>query len=137
MLLFDFFFYKNTVDEEEVEKLSRPTSDWWNPNGEFAALHSMNKLRISFIKKSLDHQHTQNISPSKPLRGFRILDVGCGGGILSEVRHISDWSRTKKLFLCYSPCECLKISIKMSRKVHCKCIKIKIVHSSLDVTYQT
>ena len=87
---FSFFnsFYKNTVDEEEVEKLSRPTSDWWNPNGEFAALHSMNKLRISFIKKSLDHRHTQNISPSKPLGGFRILDVGCGGGILSEVRHI-------------------------------------------------
>jgi len=74
------------VDEEEVEKLSRPTSEWWNPNGEFAALHSMNKLRLSFIKKSLDHLHQQTISPSKPLKGFRILDVGCGGGILSEVR---------------------------------------------------
>jgi len=72
------------VDEEEVEKLSRPTSEWWNPNGDFAALHSMNKLRVSFIKKSLGHLHQHNISPSKPLGGFRILDVGCGGGILSE-----------------------------------------------------
>ena len=99
----------------------------------------MNKLRISFIKKSLDHRHTQNISPSKPLGGFRILDVGCGGGILSEVRHISNKLVKNQAFLfqCYSPCECLKISIKMSRKVHCKCIKIKIVHSSLDVIYQT
>lgn len=80
-----FFSNKSTVDEEEIEKLSRTTSDWWNPNGDFAALHSMNKLRVSFIKKSLDHLHTQNITRSKPLGGFRILDVGCGGGILSEV----------------------------------------------------
>ena len=79
------FFDKNTVDEEEIEKLSRKTSDWWSPNGEFAALHSMNKLRVPFIKKSLEHIHTQTFTPSKPLRGSRILDVGCGGGILSEV----------------------------------------------------
>ena len=79
------FFHKNTVDEEEIEKLSRTTSDWWNPNGDFVALHSMNKLRVSFIKNSLDHLPRQNITPSKPLGGFRILDVGCGGGILSEV----------------------------------------------------
>lgn len=75
---------KSTVDEEEIEKLSRPTSDWWNTNGDFAALHSMNKLRVSFIKKSLEHLQAQSIIPSKPLKGFRILDVGCGGGILSE-----------------------------------------------------
>lgn len=83
--MFWLFPWKNTVDEEEIEKLSRPTTDWWNPNGDFAALHSMNKLRVSFIKKSLDHLHKQNTTPSKPLGGFRILDVGCGGGILSEV----------------------------------------------------
>jgi len=75
---------KKTVDEEEIEKLSRTTSDWWNPNGDFCALHSMNKLRVPFIKKSLEHLHTQDFTPSKPLRGSRILDVGCGGGILSE-----------------------------------------------------
>ena len=45
----------------------------------------MNKLRVPFIKKSLEHLHTQNFTPSKPLRGSRVLDVGCGGGILSEV----------------------------------------------------
>lgn len=75
---------KTTIDEEEVERLSRPTSDWWRLNGDFAALHSMNKLRVSFIKNSLDHLHSQNSTLSKPLGGFRILDVGCGGGILSE-----------------------------------------------------
>ncbi|XP_058967172.2 ubiquinone biosynthesis O-methyltransferase [Pocillopora verrucosa] len=75
---------KSTVDEEEVEKLSRTISDWWNPNGDFAALHSMNKLRVPFIKSSLEHLLGENVIPSKPLKGFRILDVGCGGGILSE-----------------------------------------------------
>lgn len=74
----------NTVDEEEVEKLSRPTSDWWDPNGEFTALHSMNKLRVCFVKRALEHLQSPNVTPSKPLNGFRILDVGCGGGILSE-----------------------------------------------------
>ena len=87
-LLFSFrYFFKSTVDEDEIEKLSRPTSDWWNLNGEFAALHSMNKLRVSFIKGSLDHLHSQSTTPSKPLGGFRVLDVGCGGGLLSEVMH--------------------------------------------------
>ena len=88
------FFDKNTVDEEEIEKLSRTTSDWWNPNGDFCALHSMNKLRVPFVKKSLERLHTQNFTPSKPLRGSRILDVGCGGGILSEVDSSNDFSRT-------------------------------------------
>ena len=45
----------------------------------------MNKLRVPFIKKSLEHVHTKNFTPSRPLRGSRVLDVGCGGGILSEV----------------------------------------------------
>ena len=79
-------FHKSTVDEEEIEKLSRTISDWWNPNGDFSALHSMNKLRVPFIKSSLEHLLGENVIPSKPLKGFRILDVGCGGGILSEVR---------------------------------------------------
>ena len=79
-------FHKSTVDEEEIEKLSRTISDWWNPNGDFAALHSMNKLRVPFIKSSLEHLLGENVIPSKPLKDFRILDVGCGGGILSEVR---------------------------------------------------
>ena len=85
------FFDKNTVDEEEIERLSRTTSDWWNPNGDFAALHSMNKLRVPFIKKSLEHVHTKNFTPSRPLRGSRVLDVGCGGGILSEVGFPQDY----------------------------------------------
>ena len=68
-----------------MEKLSRPTSDWWDPNGEFTALHSMNKLRVCFVKRALEHLQSPNVTLSKPLNGFRILDVGCGGGILSEV----------------------------------------------------
>ena len=75
---------KTTVDEEEIAKFGQLGSHWWDPNGEMAPLHSMNKLRVSFIKKAL-LQEKQPKNSAKPLQGLRILDVGCGGGILSEV----------------------------------------------------
>lgn len=77
------FSGESTVDEDEIEKLSRSTSHWWDLFGEFAPLHAMNKLRVPFIRKSL--LCGDDIKKARPLNGFKILDVGCGGGILSEV----------------------------------------------------
>lgn len=78
--------HKNsTVDNTEVDKFSRLASEWWTKSGEFGALHSLNRLRVPLIRDALLQNQDQgnSISPT-PLQGFRILDIGCGGGILSE-----------------------------------------------------
>ena len=70
-----------TVDAEEVSKFGRLASHWWNENGrEFGALHRMNRVRVPFIRESL----STDANTVLPLEGKRFLDVGCGGGILSE-----------------------------------------------------
>jgi len=71
-----------TVSESEVTKFSRLSQHWWNETGEFAALHTLNGLRVPFIVDSMTGQ-LSSLSPL-PLKGFRVLDVGCGGGILCE-----------------------------------------------------
>lgn len=80
---------KNTIDDEEVAKFSRIASSWWNTNGEFGALHSLNELRVPLVRESLLSRRRKSKDEvfkkrAKPLRNFKILDVGCGGGLLSE-----------------------------------------------------
>lgn len=65
----------NNVFADEVEKFSRTQGDWWENEGAFATLHLMNKARLEFI--------TREIAP-ETLSGMKVLDIGCGGGILSE-----------------------------------------------------
>ena len=75
------------MSEEEVKKFGNISSKWWEPSGEFAALRAMNHLRIPLIKNSLA-QERKDIdlkSRATPLEGFKILDVGCGGGLVCEV----------------------------------------------------
>jgi 2-polyprenyl-6-hydroxyphenyl methylase/3-demethylubiquinone-9 3-methyltransferase len=70
----------SSVSSEEVLKFSRAAKHWWDENGEFALLHSMNPVRVQYIREMMrpfDH------SP-KPLHGLKCLDIGCGGGLLSE-----------------------------------------------------
>lgn len=81
----------NTVDASEVELFSRLSSQWWDERGEFAMLHKMNPARMDFIKQKLQEiqleEETSAPSSTTPLEGLDVLDVGCGGGLLSEVRH--------------------------------------------------
>ncbi|XP_064801367.1 ubiquinone biosynthesis O-methyltransferase, mitochondrial [Oncorhynchus masou masou] len=74
---------KTTVDPNEVKRFQLLATKWWNEQGDFAALHSMNDLRVPFIRDNLLNAHGGR-QPGKPLAGLRILDVGCGGGLLTE-----------------------------------------------------
>ena len=73
-----------TVDKIEIEKFSKLAKDWWNPNSEFKPLHLFNPARISFIKDKLISHFGLNSNSEKPLKGLKILDIGCGGGLLCE-----------------------------------------------------
>ncbi|KAL0984658.1 hypothetical protein UPYG_G00144830 [Umbra pygmaea] len=74
---------QTTVDPNEVKRFQLLASKWWNEQGEFAALHSLNDLRVPFIRDNLLNAHGRG-QPGKPLAELRILDVGCGGGLLTE-----------------------------------------------------
>jgi len=72
-----------TVDKTEIEKFSKMAKDWWNPNGKFKPLHKFNPIRIKYIKDNIIKKFNLN-SSNKPLKTINILDIGCGGGLLSE-----------------------------------------------------
>jgi 2-polyprenyl-6-hydroxyphenyl methylase/3-demethylubiquinone-9 3-methyltransferase len=77
----------STYDKSEVQKFSKVGSEWWNPRSSQGTgpLHSMNPVRVDFIRTILSkHRGTEDIAPMISLRGLRILDVGCGAGLLSE-----------------------------------------------------
>jgi len=73
----------NTINKKEIEKFSKIAAEWWNPNGKFKPLHNFNPVRIKYIKDNIIKDF--NIGSSdKPLKKFNLLDIGCGGGLLSE-----------------------------------------------------
>ncbi|XP_020383445.1 ubiquinone biosynthesis O-methyltransferase, mitochondrial isoform X1 [Rhincodon typus] len=74
---------KTTVESGELKKFQALSQKWWDRNGEFAALHALNDLRVPFIRDTL-LMHSEKQQSGRPLHGLRILDVGCGGGLLSE-----------------------------------------------------
>ena len=73
----------NTLDKKEIEKFSKIAEEWWNPTGKFKPLHKFNPIRIKYIKDNLINDFNL-INKKKPLDGLKILDIGCGGGLLSE-----------------------------------------------------
>lgn len=73
----------NTIDEKEVAKFAAMADDWWNPNGKFRPLHKFNPTRLKFIRDNV-MEHYGISDHSKPLAGLKLLDIGCGGGLLSE-----------------------------------------------------
>ena len=73
-----------TVDKTEIEKFSKMAEDWWNPKGKFKPLHLFNPARIKFIKEKLIFHFKLNANSSTPLKKLKILDIGCGGGLLCE-----------------------------------------------------
>ena len=72
-----------TVNKTEIYKFSRLASEWWDPNGKFKPLHKFNPVRLNYIIKSILKEH-KNRNVKKPLKNIKILDIGCGGGLLCE-----------------------------------------------------
>ena len=73
----------SSVNKKEIEKFSRMASEWWDPKGKFKPLHKFNPIRIKYIKENIINNFKIK-NKIKPLRGVNILDIGCGGGLLSE-----------------------------------------------------
>ncbi len=73
----------NTINKKEIEKFTKIAEDWWNPEGKFKPLHKFNPIRISYIKKNIMNTFKLK-NKKKPLENLKILDIGCGGGLLSE-----------------------------------------------------
>lgn len=73
-----------SVDPAEVEKFSRLAERWWDPRGEMEPLHRMNPIRLSFLRAQAVRHFGLDGEALEPLRGLRVLDVGCGAGLLCE-----------------------------------------------------
>ena len=73
-----------TVDPSEIAKFEAMAAEWWDPNGKFKPLHMLNPCRLDYITRQIAVEFDRNLSDPKPFKGLRILDIGCGGGLLSE-----------------------------------------------------
>src|SRR5881398_2361379 len=77
-------FSGSTVDPAEVAKFSKLSAEWWDPNGKMAPLHKINPLRLGYIRDAACRKFGRNARSLSCLSGLRILDIGCGAGLLCE-----------------------------------------------------
>ena len=74
---------KDTINKKEIDKFSKLADEWWDPEGKFKPLHNFNPVRLKYIKDTITKKFG-NKSKKLPLKDIKILDIGCGGGLLSE-----------------------------------------------------
>lgn len=73
-----------TVDDSEIAKFEAMAAEWWDPNGKFKPLHMLNPCRLDYITAQIAAEFDRDLKTQKPFEGLRILDIGCGGGLLAE-----------------------------------------------------
>ncbi|MEP3431235.1 MAG: bifunctional 2-polyprenyl-6-hydroxyphenol methylase/3-demethylubiquinol 3-O-methyltransferase UbiG [Roseibium sp.] len=73
-----------TIDSDEVARFSAMANEWWDPTGKFKPLHKFNPVRLSYIKQEVCRQFDRDPKSPDAFKGLRFLDIGCGGGLLSE-----------------------------------------------------
>lgn len=73
-----------TIDPAEVAKFEAMAADWWDANGKFKPLHQMNPCRLDYITTQIAMEFDRDLTAPLPFAGLRVLDIGCGGGLLSE-----------------------------------------------------
>lgn len=74
----------STIDPKDVAKFSAIADEWWDPEGKFKPLHRFNPIRLQFIRDRLCDHFDRDALSLRPLEGLRLLDVGCGGGLIAE-----------------------------------------------------
>ena len=74
----------SSVDPDEVARFAALADDWWDPNGRFRPLHQFNPVRLAFIRDRLVRHFARDPAALTPLAGLRVLDIGCGGGLVAE-----------------------------------------------------
>ena len=75
---------QTTVDPAEVAKFEAMAAEWWDPTGKFKPLHMMNPVRLDYITNQIAAEFGRDLNDVEPFKGLRLLDIGCGGGLLSE-----------------------------------------------------
>ncbi len=75
---------RTTIDQVEVDRFSAMAAEWWDPTGKFKPLHKINPVRLTYIRDKVSEHFGRDPKSHHPLQGLRILDIGCGGGLLSE-----------------------------------------------------
>ena len=75
---------QTTVDPSEVAKFEAMAAEWWDPKGKFKPLHMLNPCRLDYITQQIAGEFARDLKDDMPFKGLRILDIGCGGGLLSE-----------------------------------------------------
>ncbi|MDI6834481.1 bifunctional 2-polyprenyl-6-hydroxyphenol methylase/3-demethylubiquinol 3-O-methyltransferase UbiG [Ciceribacter thiooxidans] len=75
---------RTTIDQVEVDRFSAMAAEWWDPTGKFKPLHKINPVRLTYIRDKVAEHFGRDPKSHQPLQGLRILDIGCGGGLLSE-----------------------------------------------------
>ncbi|PCJ09799.1 MAG: bifunctional 3-demethylubiquinol 3-O-methyltransferase/2-polyprenyl-6-hydroxyphenol methylase [Rhodobacteraceae bacterium] len=75
---------QSTVDPSEIAKFEAMALEWWDPNGKFKPLHMLNPCRLDYITQQIAGEFDRDLTKPNPFAGLRLLDIGCGGGLLSE-----------------------------------------------------
>ncbi len=76
--------HQTTVDPDEIAKFEAMAAEWWDLTGKFKPLHMLNPCRLDYITNQIAGEFDRDLTAPEPLKGLRILDIGCGGGLLSE-----------------------------------------------------
>ena len=113
----------NTLDPEEIERFSRIADEWWDPLGKFRPLHQLNPVRLQYIRDNICEHFDKDARVPSPLRGVKILDIGCGGGLLCEplsrlgadITGVDPAERTIKAAKAHAGDMGLKINYRVSR----------------------
>ncbi|UYN98414.1 MAG: bifunctional 2-polyprenyl-6-hydroxyphenol methylase/3-demethylubiquinol 3-O-methyltransferase UbiG [Devosia sp.] len=75
---------RTTVNDAEIAKFTAMAEQWWDPKGKFKPLHKFNPVRLAYIRDNLNRHFRRDANAIRPFEGLKVLDVGCGGGLLCE-----------------------------------------------------